>query len=265
MRITGSRTRKREPRPGALASDTTCPSCWHARLTIESPSPLPGDVVRGSRSNSLKIRSWSAASMPGPASCTVSQASPPARFSPTTTFGPVEYFSALMIRFCAICRSSTGSLSTASEDATNRNSIPRASASGCRSLASRWNSRLIATGPGFALKAWLSSRAMSRSARISSSALANEAFTRCTRSACTASDARSPSCPTNSRPALSGCSRSWLAARRNRDFARLASSAVSRAAASSALLALSSASARSRSALRARTSRSSIAAVRVSA
>ena len=106
---------------------------------------------------------------------------------------------------------------------------------------------------------------MSRSARISSSALSNEAVTRCTRSACTASVAMSPSCSRNSRPALSGCSRSWLAARRKRDFARLASSAVSRAAASSALLALSSASARSRSALRATISRSSIAAVRVSA
>ena len=106
---------------------------------------------------------------------------------------------------------------------------------------------------------------MSSSARISSSALSKLAVIRSTRSFCIGSAAISARCARNSLAALNGCSRSWLAARRNRDFARFASSAVSRAAASSALIALSSRSARSRSALRSMTSRSSIAAVRVSA
>ena len=170
-----------------------------------------------------------------------------------------------MIRFCAIWRSSIGSLNTVSDDITNLRSMPRCAASGCRSAPSRWNSRLIATGPGFASKAWLSSRAMSSRARISSSALSKQPVMRTPRSTCVGSAVISTRCASRSFAALSGCRRSWLAARRKRDLARFASSAVRRAAASLALLALSSASARSRSALRSMTSRSSIAAVRVSA
>ena len=137
---------------GAVEGDRRGRAAGRRGARSRARGPLPGTSDRDSRSNSLKIRSWSAGSIPGPASCTVSQASAPSCFSADHDLRAGRILQRVDDQVLRDLAQQHRIARTTADDITKRRSMPRAAASGCRSIARRWKSRPIATGAGIRLE-----------------------------------------------------------------------------------------------------------------